>query len=427
MSMAMSLSKRVVILSFDALGGEDFRYMKSLPALAEFFKEASVCTNVSTIYPSVTYAAHTSIITGKYPKHHGVINNTLVQPNRLSPDWYWQRKYIKAETIYDLAIRKGMKVGAFLWPVTAKSNIQYNIPEIFPNRPWDNQVFVSLRNGSPRFLLELFRRYGHLLDGIKQPELDDFVTECVIHTIKNKAPELILAHFVDLDSCRHESGTFSEEAYDAMKRLDQRFAKIIQSLKDSNLYSETTIIVLGDHVQIDVNKEVKINQVFREKGYLNISGNKLKDWKVLCKGCGGSAYIYINPKYKIEENGLRELLYQLKENPQYGIERIFTREEAIKEGADPNCQYMLEAVEGVHFTDSWDDRPKKIKADHGYHPNKPRYKTFFSASGPGIKRNVEIEQMSLVDIAPTLANLMGLQLERPDGRVLTEIIAKRES
>lgn len=86
---------------------------------------------VDSVYPSITYPAHTTIVTGRYPCHHGVVNNTKIQPGRKSPDWYWQRKYIRGTTLYDEARSAGMTTAALLWPVTAKAKIHYNVPEIF--------------------------------------------------------------------------------------------------------------------------------------------------------------------------------------------------------------------------------------------------------------------------------------------------------
>ena len=110
---------------------------------------------VDSVYPSITYPAHTTIVTGRYPCHHGVVNNTKIQPGRKSPDWYWQRKYIRGTTLYDEARSKGMTTAALLWPVTAKAKITYNVPEIFANRPWTNQILTSLANGTPMYQFRL--------------------------------------------------------------------------------------------------------------------------------------------------------------------------------------------------------------------------------------------------------------------------------
>ena len=417
------MKKKLLVLSFDALGGEDFEYMKEKPEFKAFFDQAAICTNVSSIYPSVTYACHTSIVTGKLPKNHGIISNTRLQPNRVNaPDWYWQRKFIKGETIYDQAIKSGMTVGAFLWPVTGKSKIQYNLPGIFPNRIWDNQAMTSLRNGTPSFILKIFKRYHHLLNGIHQPHLDNFVTQSVIYTLKTKSPDMMLVHFIDLDTARHNYGVRSKEAYEAIDRLGDRFTSIMDTLKEENLFDETTVVILGDHFQLDYHTKVPLNNRLADAGWLKFNNGKVMNWKVLVKSNGGSAYVYVKDG-NVDRVGLKSFFDELKESPKYGIERILTGDEAAKEGADPHCAFMLEAREGYVFTDFLGGGEKGKRADHGYHPTwKDDYATFYAMAGPGVKKGARIGEMSLIDIAPTWARMLGLELGDVDGEVVEEML-----
>lgn len=417
--------KKLLVLSFDALGGEDFEYMKGMPEFKAFFASAAICTNVKSIYPSVTYACHTSIVTGRLPKNHGIISNTLLQPHRVnSPDWYWQRKYVKGDTIYDKAIESGMTVGAFLWPVSAQSKIQYVLPEIFPNRKWDRQVMTSLRNGSKAFIIDLFKRYRLLLDGIKQPNLDDFVTQSVIHTLKTKSPDLMLVHFTDLDTARHDYGVRSNEAYAAIDRLGSRFTRIMDTLKEENLFESTTVVILGDHFQLDYHTKVALNTKLADAGWLRFDINKKRvmDWKVLVKSNGGSAYVYAKDRH-VDRVKLKAFLDELKANPENGIEGILTGEAAAEFGADKDCMFMLEAKKGYVFTDFLGGGEKGKRADHGYHPTqKEDYATFYAMAGPGVKSGAQIENMSLIDIAPTWAKLLGLALKDFDGKVVEEML-----
>lgn len=417
------MKKKLLVLSFDALGGEDFAYMSALPDFKDFLKQAAICTNVSSVYPSVTYACHTSIVTGKWPKHHGIISNTLLQPNRVNaPDWYWQRKFVKAETIYDQAIASGMTVGAFLWPVTAKSKIHYVLPEIFPNRKWDHQVLTSLRNGSPAFILDLFKRYRHLLDGIKQPNLDDFVSHCVMHTLQTKSPDLLLVHFTDLDTARHDHGVHSKEAYAAIDRLGAHFTQIIKVLKEENLFDLTTLVILGDHFQLDYHTKVPLNHRLAAGGWLKFGKARVTDWKVLAKSNGGSAYVYAKDGH-VDRVELKAFLNELKEKPENGIERILTGDVAAELGADGGCAFMLEAKKGYVFTDLLGGGEKGKRADHGYHPTeKADYATFYAMAGPGVKSGARIDQMSLVDIAPTWAKMLGLELGDVDGKAVLAML-----
>lgn len=288
--------KHLIVISLDAMGFRDLNELRNLvPHLDQLIRRGTWVKRVRGIFPTLTYPSHTSIITGQYPVTHGIVNNTKIQPRRQSPDWYWYRKDIKSTPLYDVARQAGMTTAAFLWPVTAGSKITYNLAEIFPNRIWTNQVLVSLKASSPLFLMYLNHKYGKLRRGIKHPWLDDFVTACAVDTIKRKRPNLTLIHLVDMDSMRHRYGAQSQEAQDALKRLDGRVADIIQASKDAGIFENTNFVVLGDHYQITVQKMIHLNMLFAEHGWLTpISGKTTyqNNWQVTTKTCDGETYIY---------------------------------------------------------------------------------------------------------------------------------------
>lgn len=97
------LTDHLLVLSFDCLSSLDLPMLETLPHFQELLDKAAICREVETIYPSVTYPCHASIVTGNFPNRHGVVTNTLLQPNRSSPDWYWHRRHIKGTTLYDEA------------------------------------------------------------------------------------------------------------------------------------------------------------------------------------------------------------------------------------------------------------------------------------------------------------------------------------
>lgn len=425
------IKNKLLVISFDALGAEDVEFFSQLPNFKRFLSGASTCFNVSSIYPSLTYPAHTSIVTGCYPKNHGVINNTRLQFRRESPDWHWQRYFVKKKTLYDEVIKKGGTVAAFLWPVTACSKIQRNMPEIFANRAWSNQIMTSLYNGSVRFQVVLQKRFGHIRHGIRQPDLDDFVTEGLKYTLAKKQADLTLVHLTDVDSQRHLHGTESEEARQAIVRHDRRLGEILDTMQEHDLLETTNIILLGDHYQKDVSKVSYINYWFLKKGWLSVKGKHLHHWQVYCKNCDGSAYVYIKKGFGHLKDAVREELQRLIAEEDCGIEQIIEGKDAAAMGADPHCSFMLEARDGYYFLDDFkapvcvvDDIEGrgKMYATHGYMPGKPGYQTVFMAKGPDIKEDEEILSMCLVDEGPTMAALLGVELPEADGRVMTSII-----
>lgn len=430
------LTDHLIVISFDCLSEHDVPLLRELPNFKAYIENSSYSTNVETIYPSVTYPCHATIVTGNYPNRHGIVNNTFIQPGKVSPDWYWHRKHVKGTTLYDEAKRAGFSTAALLWPVTAKADIDFNMPEIFANRPWHHQIPVSLLNGTPLYQLEMNSKFGHLRKGLSQPELDDFVLASSVETIKTKKPGLMLIHFVDLDSQRHMYGFSSDESRAALLRHDNRLGKIIAALKEAGIYENTTISILGDHSALDESKVIKLNVLFRERGLIqtNASG-KVTDWKAYCKSCDGSAYIYLkNEKDDAVKNAVAELLRELQQDKRNGIESVITGQEANAKGADGSCFRMLEAALGFYFSEAIDgeyieevtEQDAKAKkytfACHGYSPEKAGYHTVFFAAGKGIKPGIKIRSMHLVDEGPTFARLLGIDLGHTDGRVLDGIL-----
>jgi predicted AlkP superfamily pyrophosphatase or phosphodiesterase len=430
------LTDHLIVISFDCLSSLDYPLLQELPHFKELITTGSYCTKVETIYPSVTYPCHATIVTGNYPKRHGVIDNTFLQPDRLSPDWYWHRHYIKGTTLYDEAKKVGLYTAALLWPVTGRANIDYNMPEIFANRPWHHQIAVSLRNGTPLFQLEMNHHFGHLRNGLSQPELDDFVLESTVKTIHSKKPNLLLVHFTDLDTQRHYHGFSSPEAMDALRRHDRRLGRIIVALKESGIYEQSTIVALGDHSALDEAKALKLNVLLRERGLIKVNNvGKVINWQVYCKSCDGSAYIYLKDKTNTQlKKSIKELLLKLMQDKDNGIEKVITGDEAGQKGADPNCAFMIEAHRGFYFNDAvagnWiqnitekDVVEKRFThACHGYSPEKENYTTLLMATGKGIRPNIVLPSMDLVDEGPTLARLLGLHLGDTDGNIIEELL-----
>ncbi len=435
----MKHPKRVIVLSFDAMGAKDLSYMRTLPNFKAFLEGAAICENVKSVYPSITYPAHTSIVTGRWPKNHGIVNNTRIQPKRPTPDWFWQRKYIKGTTLYDEAIKKGFRTAALLWPVTAKSGIKWNIPEVLANRPWQTQVSASLANSSKLYLLDMNKRYGKLRDGVRQPALDNFVHACALDTIRRKDPDLFLIHLTDLDTNRHIYGVDHEKCTQAMQRHDRRLGEILAAVREASQkpgavsWEETAVVILGDHYQKDTGQVVYPNYFLKEAGYLQTRGEKITAYQALAKNCDGCCYIYLkNSADAVGELGakVRRLFEDLAKQPENGIARIFSGEEAAAMGADGECFLLLEAAEGFYFLDEAEvparpvkeEKKHKMRGTHGYLPDKEGYATFFAMKGCGVQPGARVETMTLCDEGPTLARLLDVDLGRTDGSAVEELL-----
>lgn len=428
-------TRHLVVISVDALNAKDFAQLQTLPNFQALLATGAYAKEVVGVYPSLTYPAHTSIITGTYPDKHGIVNNEVFQPGSTVYDWYWFKKAIKVPTLYELAKKQNLSVGALLWPVMGKADVDYNLPEI-KAKAGENQTLVVLGNGTPFFLLDVELRYGKLRKGIQQPELDDFVTASAKHMITSKKPNLLLIHLTDTDEQRHIAGRNSLPAQQSLERQDGRIGEIIQATKDAGIYQDTTFVVLGDHGFLDVTQHINLNVEFKKAGLIVTDSNgKLVDWQAMLHSADGSAYIYLKDNNEATRKQVEEILLTLQGRPELGIEAVYNQEKIkeLKVGAD--AHFMLEAKEGFYFTNDWDgelvtqvqpgkktDGSKILVATHGYSPEKPDYFSFFLMSGPGVKKGAVIDRVNLVDEGPTLAALLGIEMQGVDGRVLTELL-----
>lgn len=430
-------SKYLIVISFDAVSSDDIDKLEKLDNFKYLMDNGSVIKNVESVYPTLTYPAHATIMTGMYPKNHGIINNTLNKFSDINPDWYWYRKYVKTKTLYDLASEKGLTTAALLWPVAGRSRINYNLAEIFAPKPWQNQLVMSALAGSLKYQLDLNKRFGHLRNGLSQPALDNFVHESVKYTIDKYKPNLLLIHYTDVDTNRHYHGYNSKEANDALLRHDKRLGEIIKALKEANIFEESTIVALGDHSALDGNYMIRLNSLFRENGLLEVNKKGIiTSYKAVAKNCDGSSYVYLKDKNDTDTyKKVKELLENLKNSDKSPIDFILNSKEAEDEGADPNCSFMVEGNLNYYFVDETLGKviekvkesevgkvPHRTKATHGYHPKKPNYNTFFMAFGKGIKKGVKIDGGKLINHGPTLAKILGVDLGKTDGEAEERIL-----
>lgn len=423
--------KYMVVISLDAVSSNDIEIMKKLPNISKLIEEGALIKNVETIYPSLTYPAHVSIITGRYPVNHGITNNTLLKFKDKNPNWNWYGNKIKGETLFELAKKSGLTTASIVWPVTGKMKIDYNMPEIFATKPWHNQIIMSALAGSKIYQFNLNKKFGSLRKGTKEPYLDNFVTECAKYTIENYKPNLTMIHLIDVDSHRHDYGYESKEALEALKRHDIRVGEIINSLKKTEMFEKTTLVLLGDHSAIDTNKVIRLNSAFEKCGLLELKDGNIKSFKAIARECGGSSYVYLNKNNKESDNKkCVEILQRLKDEGT--IEFILNKEETKKTGANDQCDFMVEATRGYYFSNEYEgevvEKTNDIKnkhtykAVHGYSPKKNNYETFFLAFGRGVKKGIVLEQGKIINHGPTLGKILGLDFKNSDGIIEKRIL-----
>ena len=424
-------SQHLIVISLDALNALDFNYLKELPNIRAFIKKGSYVRELSSVYPTVTYPCHTSIITGTYPDKHGIFSNEKVQPSKPSlQDWYWHKNAIKVPTLFDYAKNAGLKTANVLWPVMASAKIDYNCPEIWS----ENEGFISLflKYGSIKALPILLMEASNF-KGKQQPYLDNFSEALAIRMIKSKKPNLLCIHLIELDHVRHHYGIMGEHSLEVLKRLDQRIGRIVEAVKDAQIYDNTTFLILGDHGGSDFNTVVYLNKFFSEKNLIKLDiDNNIRSWKVYANSCGGSVHIHVNKSCSEKDRKtIHETIYNLVNLEIPFVKNIYSKAEVQSLfKLNGSFEYVIEPNDGYIFRNdiasNWILPSSMVEnclvSDHGQNPNHPGLKTLLFAKGNKIKPGVVIPKASIVDAGPTMAEILNLSMKNTDGRILTEIL-----
>lgn len=412
-------NKRLLVISVDALNAKDLDYIKKLPNFSSMMREGTLVKSIEPTYPSMTYCCHTSIITGTTPDQHGIFHNTIIEAERFTkPNWYWYASAINVPTLFDLAKESGLKTSAILWPVMAGANIDYNVPEI-----WSNDGVSSFKlfwkNGSKK-LLPYVVKHQHLLDGLNQPNVDNFSEAISIDIIRKKKPHFMCIHYTELDSVRHDEGIYNESAYKILDKMDKRIGTIINTLKETGLYDDTTIVVLGDHGGADVTHVISINHIFYEAGLITLSEDKktIIDWKVIGNTCGGSVQIHLkDPNDTKTKDTVEKLLKTFCEQVDSPIKAFYHAKDLEHQfQLTGKFDYMLEGKDGYIFKNNIFDAPVHkrselpniYKGEHGFLPSHEDLRTMFMIKGHNIKQGHTIEQCQLYDEGPTMAKILNV-------------------
>ena len=174
--------------------------------------------------------------------------------------------------------------------------------------------------------------------------------------------------------------------------------------------------------------------MMKEMGLIAAEGEKVSDRKAWCVAEGGSAFIYI-----LDEARRAELTAQLKSKlaTLEGVAAVLEPAEFAKLGlpspeANPEAPHLvLTTNPGYSFADTLTGSAVAptdgLKGSHGHDPNPAYMHATFIAAGAGIKPGVKLDIIRNLDVAPTIAKLLGIRLGNVEGRVLDEVFAVPQS
>jgi predicted AlkP superfamily pyrophosphatase or phosphodiesterase len=418
----------VIMISLDGLAGFYLDDPKAdMPTLRAMAKQGARAESMKASTPSVTWPNHTTLVTGDNPARHGVLGNNYLDRNTLKSvtligdPIYNKEQIVKVPTIYDLAHEAGMKTAALRWPATrGAKTLDWVIPTCHDEK-------VAAKYTTPSLLTEC--KAAGIWDG-KFP-LDQTCTDVLDFILRKHHPRLALLHLGNTDHVQHLNGPRTKEAYAAIKTIDAQVRQVWDEVKRD--YPEgATIFIVSDHGFSPISHAIFPNVILRDAGLVEVKDGKIVGGDVRIVPQGGSAFLYILDESRRDE--LAERIQSAFAGAK-GLEKIIPTDQLHEYGVatpeqDPHAPDMvLFADEGYVFGDTaagalpFVEKPER-SGTHGHDPNLPDLHATFVVWGAGIKPGTKIGIIDNIDVAPTIAKLLGLDLPQPDGKVLTEILAR---
>lgn len=429
------MEQKFIVMSADALVAEDLELLKTLPNYKKYVAGGARTESMLSVYPSVTYAAHTSMATGCVPGKTGVLCN-FERLEKGKYDWALDHKFVKVPDIFTAAKRAGLTTASVFWPVTGNHpDVDYLInewPGCAPNLPIAEALALQ---GSSEEVLNIARMYEKEMvrTGV-HPGCDYFVADCAAEIIRRYAPDLTMLHPANVDGARHGFGVFSEEVSQAVKETDDMIGIVCRAMEAAGYAGKFNFILVSDHGQLDMKRVVNINTLFADLGWIDADKDgKVIDWSAWAISSGFSSFVQLRDPYdEAFKQEVERTLRGMAEDGLCGFGDILNEEQA-KERYGLWGQFSF-VIETDGFTGFGDDhkhpsiaRCRDISdyrqgwATHGHQPEKGP-QPVFCAKGPAFKENTVGKSGKIYDLAPTLAKAMGIPYFECDGKALTELL-----
>ena len=416
----------VIIASIDGFSMQMLKDPNtSVPTVRRLMSEGVFASEgMRSVNPTVTWPNHTAMVTGVEPLRHGLLYNGLPvrapgRAVRIEP-FVPKDKLVLAPTLYDLAHSAGLKTAEVDWvAIEDAPTIDYSFFEI----PKAGTPVVREMVQAGLITDEQVRNFTKLSINVR----DDFWTEAAIYILRKHRPNLLLFHMLTTDSVQHRYGTGALAAQTALAFADRQLGRLLDAVREMGIADRTTVFVVSDHGFHSATKIIRPNTVLKREGLLR-SATDCDAWVI---PEGGTAMVYItNPARRAELlPKLRESLGALE-----GVESVIGEERYAELGYPPPgpdsrmSDLVLAAKRGYAFGGDQDgaavvDVPAgSLSGNHGYLSTMPDMTAIFVAAGAGIRKGAALGAIPNLDVGPTAARLLGLEMKGVKGQVLTEIL-----
>ena len=360
----------VVLISFDGFKPEYLDRIE-LPNFQRVMRAGVRSKGMIPVFPSKTFPNHYSIVTGLYADRHGLVGNSIWDPERRASygmrdslavqDGSWYR----GEPIWATAEKQGMVAASYFW-VATEAPIGGVRPTIW--KKYDSRVPIE-------------RRVDSVLAWLAMPA--------------DRRPHMISLYMSNTDGAGHEHGPLSPQVDTAAWEVDAALGRLLDGVERLAIRDRVYYVLVSDHgmSQQSPRWHVALDTL------VDLTDVRLMD-------AGPNVNMHVQGGW----DRARVLRDSINRRMKHG--RAYLREEIPERfhyRADPRIGDLV-VIMDEHFTIGRANRPpREGSATHGWDPAFPSMHALFVASGPGIPAGKVIPQFENVDVYPWMTELLQLK------------------
>ncbi|WP_025146688.1 ectonucleotide pyrophosphatase/phosphodiesterase [Pedobacter jeongneungensis] len=375
---AAQIKKPYVIL----ISADGFRYDYAARYKASHLLELSQngvqAASMIPSYPSVTFPNHYTLVTGMYPSHHGLVNNSFLDEKAGERYSMGAKakvrdgKWYGGTPLWVLAEQQHMIAASMFW-VGSEAEIKGLRPTYYYD--YTEQITVD-------------KRISIVKNWLSLPE--------------EKRPHLITFYLSEPDHAGHSFGPDAPETEKAVKMVDSVIYELTKAIEP--LHLPVNYVFVSDHGMTAVDREHPI-----------ATPKEIDTAKYIIAASGTLMDVHAKNKADIQP-----LYDQLKSNEKdYKVYLKSNMPEHFHYSATDD---RMNRIGDILLVPEW---PKVFSSrkpgigHHGFDPSvvKDMHATFL-AWGPAFKKQVKIPSFENVNVYPLVANILGLSYQEPiDGKL----------
>ena len=370
----------VILVSIDGFR-YDYLEHTHCPNLRDLAASGTRAEWMIPVFPTKTFPNHYTIVTGLYPENHGIVSNTMYDPEFNEMFGLWKREEVTngrwwgGEPIWVTAEKQGLKSATYFWPGSEAV--------IAGERPSSWKVY----DGSVPYDV----RVKQVLDWLDYPG--------------EERPSLVTLYFEGVDHAGHDYGPDFTAMDTSVAEADRALGMLVEGLTMRGILDSVNMIVVSDHGMAPVEK----SRTVWLDDYINTDSVRVVDWGIV---------VSLWPRVDMVENVYSKVL---EAHPQMKAYRKGEVPERLHYRNNRRiAPIILIADEGWTITrrgsgNAW--RRSERGGNHGYDNQSVTMRALLVARGPAFKPGAVVEPIENIHLYSLMAHLLKLKPAANDGNL----------